>query len=226
MFRELSRVADFHRKHKFPVGLGIGQDPKTDLVRAHLVAEELGEFTLALANKDIVLAADALGDLIYVVVGAAVTYGIPLKQVFDEIHKSNMTKAVRDPNDTRLRNKGESYVPANIPLALVKGTEPTPIVVCLCGSTKFKKEFEEANKKLTCAGSIVLSVGFFGHMEGPLSDESNLKQALDNLHKRKIDLADCIFVINVGGYIGKSTRSEIEYAQANGVPVHYLEESK
>ncbi len=225
MFRELSRVAEFHKKHKFPVGLGIGQDHKTDLVRAHLIGEEFGEYLLAIANKDVVLAADALGDLIYVVMGAAVTYGIPLKQVFDEIHKSNMTKAVRDPDDTRLRNKGESYVPANIPAALVKGAERRPEVICLCGSTRFKKEFEEANRRLTAAGQIVLSVGWFGHADG-MDQDSDLKQKLDELHKRKIDISDDVFVLNVGGYIGSSTKSEIEYARTNGVPVHYLEELK
>ena len=47
---------------------------------------------------------------------------------------------------------------------------------------------------------------------------------LDDMHKRKIDMADEIFVINVGGYIGSSTRSEIEYAQATGKKVNYLED--
>jgi len=46
---------------------------------------------------------------------------------------------------------------------------------------------------------------------------------LDDMHKRKIDMADSIFVINVGGYIGESTRSEIEYAKKNGRGVQYLE---
>lgn len=46
---------------------------------------------------------------------------------------------------------------------------------------------------------------------------------LDNMHKRKIDMADAIYVINVGGYIGSSTRSEIEYAEKNGKKVMYLE---
>ena len=49
---------------------------------------------------------------------------------------------------------------------------------------------------------------------------------LDDMHKRKIDMADEIFVINVGGYIGSSTKSEIEYAKANGREVRYLEQIK
>jgi len=97
-----------------------------------------------------------------------------------------------------------------------------PIIVTLCGSTRFKKEFEDANKSETLAGRIVLSCGVFGHDpdEPELSDEA--KNELDELHKRKIDLSDEILVINVGGYIGKSTRGEIEYSKAHGKRIRYL----
>ena len=103
-------------------------------------------------------------------------------------------------------------------------------VITLCGSTRFRREFEEANKRLTLAGNIVISVGLYGHAgdaevwEG--MDEDTLTQTkvmLDDMHKRKIDMADEIFVINVGGYVGESTRSEIAYAEATGKPVRYLE---
>ena len=103
-------------------------------------------------------------------------------------------------------------------------------VITLCGSTRFKNKFMEAQKKLTLEGNIVISVGLFGHSgdnevwEG--MDEDTLtatKIMLDDMHKRKIDMADEIFVINVGGYIGSSTRSEIEYAQSTGKAVRYLE---
>lgn len=103
-------------------------------------------------------------------------------------------------------------------------------VITLCGSTRFRREFEEANKRLTLAGNIVISVGLYGHAgdaevwEG--MDEDTLTQTkvmLDDMHKRKIDMADEIFVINVGGYVGQSTRSEIAYAEATGKPVRYLE---
>ncbi len=103
-------------------------------------------------------------------------------------------------------------------------------VITLCGSTRFKDEFMEAQKRLTLEGNIVISVGLFGHSgdnevwEG--MDEDTLtatKIMLDDMHKRKIDMADEIFVINVGGYIGSSTRSEIEYARSTGKPVRYLE---
>ena len=104
-------------------------------------------------------------------------------------------------------------------------------VVTLCGSTRFKEEFMEAQKRLTLEGNIVISVGLFGHSgdqevwdgmeEGAVSET---KKMLDDMHKRKIDMADFIYVINVGGYIGESTRSEIAYAKAHGKEVRYLEE--
>lgn len=104
-----------------------------------------------------------------------------------------------------------------------------PRVVCLCGSTRFYGQFQQAYYDLTMKGEIVLSVGFYphakaehGHGEG-VGHDSAEKIALDELHKRKIDLADYVLVLNVGGYIGESTRGEIEYATAHGVPVEYLE---
>ena len=103
-------------------------------------------------------------------------------------------------------------------------------VITLCGSTRFKDAFIEAQKRLTLEGNIVISVGLFGHSgdnevwEG--MDEYTLtrtKIMLDDMHKRKIDMADEIFVINVGDYIGDSTKSEIAYAKAFGKKVRYLE---
>ena len=104
-------------------------------------------------------------------------------------------------------------------------------IITLCGSTRFKDEFMEVQKRLTLAGNIVISVGLFGRSgdnevwedmdEGTLT---RTKEMLDDMHKRKIDIADEIFVINVGGYIGSSTRSEIDYAKAAGKPVRYMEE--
>ncbi len=103
-------------------------------------------------------------------------------------------------------------------------------VVTLCGSTRFKEQFMEAQKRLTLEGNIVISVGLFGHSgdqevwenmdEGTLT---KTKEMPDDMHKRKIDMADEIFVINVNGYIGDSTCSEIEYAKAHGKKVRYLE---
>jgi hypothetical protein len=96
-----------------------------------------------------------------------------------------------------------------------------PKVVTLCGSTKFKTEFEQAQKDLTLKGVIVISVGLFGHIEG-LDMDGPVKKMLDELHLRKIDLADEVFVVNPGGYIGDSTRREIAYAKAHEKVVNYL----
>ena len=100
-----------------------------------------------------------------------------------------------------------------------------PTIVCLCGSTRFYEHFQRANYEETMKGRIVLSVGFClgANHSQDVGCNSEQKIALDELHKRKIDLADEILVLNVGGYIGESTRSEIEYAKALGMPIRYLE---
>ncbi len=104
-------------------------------------------------------------------------------------------------------------------------------VITLCGSTRFKEQFMKVQKELTLKGYIVISVGLFGHSgdaevwenmdEGTLT---KTKEMLDDMHKRKIDMADEIFVINVGGYIGESTKSEIQYAKEIGKKINYLED--
>ena len=96
-------------------------------------------------------------------------------------------------------------------------------VITLCGSTRFKDAFMAVQKQLTLEGNIVISVGLFGHSGDDEVWKPGMKEMLDNMHKRKIDMADAIYVINVGGYIGESTRSEIEYALKNGKRVYYLE---
>lgn len=100
-----------------------------------------------------------------------------------------------------------------------------PTIVCLCGSTRFMEAFEEANFRETLAGKIVLTVGvnvkkltFWTS-----SDEETVKKNLDKLHFQKIDMADEVLVLNVGGCIGESTRKEIEYAQAKGKKIRFLE---
>ncbi|MBQ8430527.1 MAG: hypothetical protein IJX26_01105 [Clostridia bacterium] len=85
-------------------------------------------------------------------------------------------------------------------------------------------------KRLTLEGNIVISVGLFGHSgdsevwenmdEGTLT---KTKQMLDDMHKSKIDMSDEIFVINKNGYIGESTRAEIEYAIKTNKKVNYME---
>ena len=99
-------------------------------------------------------------------------------------------------------------------------------IVTLCGSTRFKEAFLEAQKRLTLAGRIVISVGLFGHAGDDEVWTEGTKTMLDDMHLRKIDLADSIYVINVGGYIGESTRREIAYAQQQGKRIEYLEPPK
>ena len=89
-------------------------------------------------------------------------------------------------------------------------------VITLCGSTKFKDDFIREQKRLSLEGNIIISVGLFGHSGDNEVWDNDTKEMLDDMHKRKIDMADEIFVINKGGYIGSSTKSEIEYAIAHG----------
>ena len=99
-------------------------------------------------------------------------------------------------------------------------------VITLCGSTRFKEMFLEMQKRLTLEGNIVISVGLFGHSGDEEVWAPGTKEMLDDMHKRKIDMADAIYVINEDGYIGSSTRSEIEYARNNGKQVLFLELDK
>lgn len=96
-------------------------------------------------------------------------------------------------------------------------------VITLCGSTKFKTEFLQVQKDLTLKGNIVISVGMFGHSGDGEVWQEGVKEMLDDMHKRKIDMANEIFVINKNGYIGSSTQSEIAYAQSIGKKIQYLE---
>lgn len=96
-------------------------------------------------------------------------------------------------------------------------------IITLCGSTKFKEEFMSVQKELTLQGYIVISVGAFGHSGDNEVWSENTKVMLDDMHKRKIDMADEIYVINKNGYIGDSTKSEIEYAKTTNKNIKYLE---
>lgn len=96
-------------------------------------------------------------------------------------------------------------------------------VITLCGSTRFMDEFMAVQKKLTLEGNIVISVGLFGHSGDSEAWTPGTKEMLDDMHKSKIDLADEIFVINPGGYIGSSTRGEIEYARKTCKKISSLE---
>lgn len=103
-------------------------------------------------------------------------------------------------------------------------------IVCLCGSTRFGEAFKEASLKETLADKIVLSIGcnmrsdqeIFGHL--PPDELAKIKARLDDLHLRKIDLADEVLILNVGDYIGDSTRRELEYARQHGKTIRFLED--
>ena len=104
-----------------------------------------------------------------------------------------------------------------------------PVIVTLCGSTKFKDEFIDAQLRETLAGKIVLTTGcnmrsdqeIFGRMDA--AEFRKTRARLDILHLHKIAMSDEILVLNVGGYIGESTEREIEYAESIGVKIRYLE---
>lgn len=94
-------------------------------------------------------------------------------------------------------------------------------VITLCGSTKFKEDFQKAYYDLSLAGNIVLSVCLFNHADDEgISMET--RAMFDDMHRRKIDMSDEVFVINTDGYIGTSTRSEIDYAKELGKTIRYM----
>ncbi len=110
-----------------------------------------------------------------------------------------------------------------------KEPEEQPRIVCLCGSTRFGTAYQLANLEETLAGRIVLTIGcdmksdsdlFANKSPGELEE---IKTQLDWLHFRKIDLADEVLILNVGGYIGESTRRERDYAQEQGKKIRWLE---
>lgn len=91
-------------------------------------------------------------------------------------------------------------------------------IVCLCGSTRFEKEFIEIAKRLTLEGKIVLTVNVFWRNENLSSEQLTV---LDEVHLRKIDLADLVHILNIDGYIGEGTKREIAYAQSLGKLITY-----
>ena len=95
-------------------------------------------------------------------------------------------------------------------------------IITLCGSIKFKNEFMKIQEKFTLEGNIVFTPNFFNNIK---KEEISLdtKKMLDEMHKQKIEMSDEIYVINCGGYIGESTKSEIEYAKTKGKKISYLE---
>jgi len=105
-------------------------------------------------------------------------------------------------------------------------------IICLCGSTRFTSEMLVIQWELTKSGHVVLSwcalpdSYFQGEDKTHVGDQENVKEIVDEVHKRKIDLADEVWILNINGYIGNSTRSELEYAKAHGKRIHFLEKKK
>ena len=106
-----------------------------------------------------------------------------------------------------------------------------PTVTTLCGSTRFPDAFALANMHLSLMGRVVIGLGMQGHADEPRGarfltndgdDNTPEKRGLDELHFRKIDLSDGIYVVNVGGYVGSSTRREIAYAVDHGKTVEWM----
>lgn len=85
-------------------------------------------------------------------------------------------------------------------------------VVCLIGSTKFKKEYEALQLALGKKGYVVLGVGCYQHTDNITLTEDE-KELFDMVHMEKIRLADEVVLISVDGYIGESTRRELRYAK-------------
>ena len=106
------------------------------------------------------------------------------------------------------------------------GHQTKPIVVCLCGSGRFRQAFADAEYDETLAGKIVLTIGCNAHDIAREEDLKHYKPMLDELHLWKIDLADEILVLNVGGYVGESTSREIAYAKTHNKRIRWLEEDK
>lgn len=98
-------------------------------------------------------------------------------------------------------------------------------VITLCGSIKFRDKFIEVQEKLTLEGNIVLTPNFFNNIKKDNISEQT-KNMLDKMHEQKIDMSDEILVINVGGYIGESTKNEINYAKLKSKKVRFLENIK
>lgn len=160
--------------------------------------------------------------------------GSPILKMNEATGAEQIADGIRDemvsPVGTKVTVGFEGLVSRMAGLLLRAGwKKDRPTIVCLCGSTKFKEAYEKASMEEGIAGRIVLSVACFPHTDGGRARElvygdGGAKPALDGLHKRKIELADEILVLNVGGYIGDSTRGEIAHARSLGKKIRWLEE--
>lgn len=166
---------------------------------------------------------------------AKVTDGWTYGPVKDPVAKTHPC-LVADYTDLPAEQRAKDAVFAAIVRAMSGDARPAPErprIVCLCGSTRYYDEFRRANLRLTLAGQIVLSIGCDTRSDGDLAvvgelgtDPVEVKARLDDLHKRKIDLASYVLVVSdEAGYFGQSTAGEIAYAVKHGKPVLFAHEA-
>lgn len=113
--------------------------------------------------------------------------------------------------------------------APVEAQPVQPTIVCLCGSTRFWRQFQISGLEETLAGKIVLSIGsasgtddeHFGHLSK--EEHDRIVKRLNELHFRKIDMADEVLILNAGGYVGIHTQAELDYARKLGKRIRFLE---
>lgn len=172
-------------------------DQLTESLRTHLACEVYPEQARAvLTDVAPALTADA-------------------QRAAEELRRDNLRLAARDPDLLAVY----AYELGQDDAA----RSDAPPVVCICGSTRFAETMNEVSERLTLDGKIVVrpEVVTYSDADDPQRRDPAVKKALDELHKRKIDLAGEVFVVDVDGYVGESTRSEIAYAEAAGKPVRY-----
>jgi predicted HAD superfamily Cof-like phosphohydrolase len=125
MHKPQSQVLEFHRKYEIKEQQHPHiPDRNTEFLRVRLIDEEINdELIPALQSGDLVQTADGLGDGLYVLYGTAISYGIDMEPIFDEIHRSNMTKDLIKKNGFGKVQKGEDFSPADIKSVLEKQLE-------------------------------------------------------------------------------------------------------
>jgi predicted HAD superfamily Cof-like phosphohydrolase len=127
MKHQINSVSEFHKKFEVSQNENPGLIPYEDfLLRYHLMKEENDEYLHACKEENLVEVADALGDMLYILCGTMLKHGMQdkIEKVFDEIHRSNMSKLGPDGKPMRRPDgkilKGEGYTPPNLDQFFVK----------------------------------------------------------------------------------------------------------
>jgi predicted HAD superfamily Cof-like phosphohydrolase len=120
----IDKVAEFHVKNSHPIRDTPGHiSDHLKMLRLRLIVEEAAELAIAMHKNDIIAVADAIADLLYVTIGAALAYGIPIQEVFDEVHRANMSKGKLD--EQQKGGKNVEYSPPDVEAILLKhGWDP------------------------------------------------------------------------------------------------------